>query len=188
MHLHHAFGSSTGPYLGPDWPRRLGMAALLGWVFLFPGEPQALVPDQTEPSWNAVVDHDPAELQAQGITPWAVLADLEVTSESIGPLRTVFTTAFSGAIQALDGQSVRLMGFLFPLEAAERHRRFLLTAYPPSCPYCLPAGPTAMVEVEAETPVPFSYDPIVLEGRFELLNDDPSGMYYRLHAARELAQ
>jgi hypothetical protein len=41
-----------------------------------------------------------------------------------------------------------------------------------------------MVEVLASTPVRFTYEAIVLEGRFELLRDDPSGLLYRLHDAR----
>lgn len=41
-----------------------------------------------------------------------------------------------------------------------------------------------MVEVVASTPIRFTYDALILEGRFELLRDDPSGLLYRLHDAR----
>jgi hypothetical protein len=132
-------------------------------------------------------DHDPARLGIAGeVVPWAVLAELEVTARSVGLFKTIFEVAHPDAVRALDGRSARFMGFLFPLEAATGHRSFLLTAWPPSCPYCLPAGPTGMIEVRAAQPVPATDEPIVIEGRFELLRDDPSGLYYRLHDARQV--
>ena len=33
------------------------------------------------------------------------------------------------------------MGFIYPLEGGLKHEHFLLTAWPPSRPFCLPAGP-----------------------------------------------
>jgi uncharacterized protein len=36
------------------------------------------------------------------------------------------------------------------------------------------------VEVRARTPVKYAIDPVVVEGRLQLLADDPSGMFYRL--------
>jgi uncharacterized protein len=119
----------------------------------------------------------------EGAVPWDVLGELEVRTEVVGPLRAVFHTEYSDAIQALDGKDVKLMGFLFPLEGRVEHERFLLTAWPPSCPFCLPAGPTQMVEVFCAEPIAFTEGAILVGGRFELLHDDPSGLYYRLHDA-----
>ena len=119
-----------------------------------------------------------------GVVSWDTLAGLEVETEILGPLRAVFTTSYSEEIKALDGEEVKLMGFLFPLEGGLEHERFLLTAWPPSCPFCLPAGPTHMVEVFCEEPVEFTEGAILMAGRFEVLRDDPSGLYYRLHEGR----
>ncbi len=121
-----------------------------------------------------------------GVVSWDVLGELDVATEVIGPLRAVFTTSFTDAVEALDGKEVKLMGFIFPLEGGVTHERFLLTAWPPGCPFCLPAGPTQMVEVFGEEPFEFTDGAIVIGGRFELLHDDPSGLYYRLHGARLL--
>ena len=120
----------------------------------------------------------------EGVVSWDVLGDLEVATEVTGPLRATFTTSYGDAIEALDGQEVKLMGFLFPLEGGIEHARFLLTAWPPSCPFCLPAGPSQMVEVFCAEPIAYSEGAIVIAGTFELLHDDPSGLYYRLHDAR----
>ncbi len=136
------------------------------------------------PAPGVVRDHDPKDLERAGVVSWDLLRELDVTYESMGPGMTTFRTAFTSKLLELDGKSVKLIGFLYPLEAAEHHARFLLSAYPPSCPFCLPGGATEMVEVLARSPVPFTYDPLLLEGRLELLRDDPSGLLYRLHDAQ----
>lgn len=119
-----------------------------------------------------------------GVVGWDTLGALDVRTEVIAPLQARFHTDYSAEIKALDGQDVKLMGFIFPLEGGLEHERFLLTAWPPSCPFCLPAGPAQMVEVFCEEPVEFSEGAVLMAGRFELLNDDPSGMYYRMHDAQ----
>jgi hypothetical protein len=121
-----------------------------------------------------------------GVVGWDTLGDLDVRTEVIAPLQARFHTDYSAKIKALDGQDVKLMGFIYPLEGGVEHERFLLTAWPPSCPFCLPAGPSQMVEVFAKEPVAFTDGAIVLAGRFEVLNDDPSGMYYRMRGAEEV--
>jgi hypothetical protein len=37
-----------------------------------------------------------------------------------------------------------------------------------------------MVEVKAKHAVKYSLEPVVVQGRLELLENDPSGMFYRL--------
>jgi uncharacterized protein len=122
----------------------------------------------------------------EGVVGWDTLGKLDVRTEVIAPLQAIFHTDYTAEVKALDGKDVKLMGFIFPLEGGLEHERFLLTAWPPSCPFCLPAGPSQMVEVFAKEPVEFTDGAIVLVGTFEVLNDDPSGMYYRMHGAEEV--
>ena len=122
----------------------------------------------------------------EGVVGWDTLGKLDVRTEVIAPLQARFHTDYSAEIKALDGQEVKLMGFIYPLEGGLEHRRFLLTAWPPSCPFCLPAGPSQMVEVLCEEPVAFTEGAILMAGKFELLEDDPSGMYYRMQDAKEV--
>lgn len=119
----------------------------------------------------------------EGTVSWDVLGTMDVEVEVIAPLRTQMTKSFTEEVQALDDQTVQIMGFLYPLKGGLAHERFLLTAWPPSCPFCLPAGPTLMVEVMAADPVEFSEGAILMAGRFDLLENDPSGLYYRLQEA-----
>jgi hypothetical protein len=160
----------------------IGLAVWAGGEALAFSETEA-PPDLIDPSEIPSV-HNTLYKVPEGVVSWDTLADLDVKTEVTAPLRATFTTSYSEAIEALDGEQVKLMGFLFPLEGGLEHKRFLLTAWPPSCPFCLPAGPTHMVEVFCEEPVEFSEGAILMSGRFEVLHDDPSGLYYRLHEGR----
>jgi hypothetical protein len=122
----------------------------------------------------------------EGVVGWDTLGNLDVRTEVIAPLQAIFHTDYSKEIKALDGEQVKLMGFIYPLEGGLEHERFLLTAWPPSCPFCLPAGPSQMVEVFCAEPVEFTEGAILMAGRFEVLEDDPTGMYYRMHDAEEV--
>ena len=59
-------------------------------------------------------------------------------------------------------------------------KHFLLSAVPSDCAFCMPAGPDAIVEILAKTPVKFGFEPIVVSGRFAVLKDDANGVLYRL--------
>src|SRR5918996_4223057 len=113
-----------------------------------------------------------------GAISWDVLGRMDVTTEVLGPLRSVFHVEYTDEVRALDQQDVKVMGFLYPLEGGVTHEHFLLSAWPPSCPFCLPAGPSQMVEVFCAEPVAFTEGAILVDGRFEVLHDDPSGLYY----------
>lgn len=41
-----------------------------------------------------------------------------------------------------------------------------------------------MVEVKASSPVTYSLEPVVVEGRFETLRNDEYGLFYRMVDAR----
>jgi hypothetical protein len=40
-----------------------------------------------------------------------------------------------------------------------------------------------MVEVKTKTPVKYTLEPVVVEGRFSVLADDSYGLYYRMTEA-----
>lgn len=98
-----------------------------------------------------------------------------------------YVLKFGKDVEKLNGQVVKLQGFMMPLDQATKQQNFILSANPvTSCFYCLPGGPESMVEVKAEKGIEFSYSPITLTGKLELLKNDASGMYYRLSGARVL--
>jgi len=127
---------------------------------------------------------DPEVAGIEGVVSWHTFSDLDYTYESPFPGATSYQRDFSDVLKSLDGEEIKLAGFIYPLEQAEKQSHFLISGFPPGCPFCLPAGPDQLVEVFMAEPVPYSDDPVILSGRFELLYDDPSGLMYRLHDAR----
>jgi hypothetical protein len=83
----------------------------------------------------------------------------------------------------MNEKTQRIQGFMMPLEPGKKQRHFLLSSVPLSCSFCLPGGPESMVEVRTKTPVEYSMEPVVVEGRLQVLQDDPYGLYYRISDA-----
>lgn len=149
--------------------RHLAAGAMLA-AALAPGAALAQAPVQPP--------HDPLTQMlpdAKGAVPWSLLSKTAIRKidGKLGP-------DFPAPLKPLNGKTVKLQGYILPLEAGQTHKRFLLSAWSPSCPFCLTAGPEAMIEVKARKDVKYSLDPVVVQGRFELLDNDPAGMFFRL--------
>jgi len=113
-----------------------------------------------------------------GVVSWKTLSRVEPIKKD-GKL----IPSFSAEIIGLDRTDVKVQGFMIPLDIGDKQKRFLLSAVPPHCQFCLPAGPDEIVEVEARTPVAYTFDPIVIGGKFSVVNDDSSGILYRMTGA-----
>ena len=113
--------------------------------------------------------------ELKGVVSWKTLGQVEEVK--IGH-RLVHK--FNTEITALDSKEVQLQGFMMPLEAGKKHKRFLLSANVPSCPFCLPGGPESLVEVLCRDAIIFKMEPIVISGKLSVLKDDPSGLWYRV--------
>ncbi|MGP1682081.1 MAG: DUF3299 domain-containing protein [Giesbergeria sp.] len=113
--------------------------------------------------------------QRSDVLAWPLLTDLAKRTTKIA-VRPQFNTAQKALHQTVQ----RIQGFMLPLDAKATQTHFLLTAVPLTCSFCIPGGPESMVEVRAKTPVRHSLEPVVVEGRFVLLNHDPYGLFYRM--------
>ena len=109
-----------------------------------------------------------------GTVPWELLQQAKTVQKA----DKKFGPEFTREIRALDKTQVRLYGFMMPLEQTAKQKRFLLASFPPHCPFCMPGGPESMVEVVADKPIEFTYEPVTLAGRLAVLDDDV--VYYRL--------
>jgi hypothetical protein len=118
------------------------------------------------------------------VTPWSLLGKASVLFEERDGDYTA-TTLIPPEVEALDGQKLKLMGFMFPIEAETPAREFLLVEYPADCPFCLAAGtdPARMVEVRVARGVDFAQDQVIVSGRLEVVRNDANGLVYRLHEA-----
>ena len=112
-----------------------------------------------------------------GTVPWQLLQ----STKTIQKADKKFGPSFPKEVRDLDKQEVRLYGFMMPLDQAKKQKRFLLSAYPPHCSFCLTGGPESLVEVLADKPIDFTFEPIVVSGRMAILDNDV--VYYRLTQA-----
>ena len=115
----------------------------------------------------------------EGGLPWE-----ELTKARVRYQETMLVAEFPESITARAGQDVKLSGFMMPLESGLKQRTFLLTSNPPSCFFHLPGGPAGAVQVFAEEGIEMTWDPVVLEGRFEPQKTSTVGVVYSLHDAR----
>jgi len=113
--------------------------------------------------------------QRSDVVPWSVLTAVKTKTEKNRVL-----PAFEPQQLVLNDKKQRVQGFMMPLEPGEKQRHFLLSSVPLSCSFCTPGGPESMIEVRTRVPVPVTIDPVVVEGRFSVLKDDPYGLYYRI--------
>ena len=116
-----------------------------------------------------------------GVVSWRTLAQVQPVKQG-----NKMVPEFSKDILALDSKETRVQGFMIPLDAGDKQKRFLLTAVPPHCSFCLPAGPDSVVEIVAKSPVRFTFDPIVVTGKFAVLRNDSAGLLYRLSEAAQV--
>jgi len=109
------------------------------------------------------------------VLPWSMLTAVKTKTDKNRVL-----PVFGPALKALDQKNQRIQGFMMPLDPGEKQKHFLISSVPLTCAFCLPGGPESMVEVRTKAPVKYSLEPVVVEGKFAVLLDDPYGMYYRM--------
>lgn len=113
--------------------------------------------------------------ERKDVVAWSVLTNIKTKAE-----KNRILPAFNAAQVALSQKTQRIQGFMMPLEPGEKQKHFLLTSVPMTCSFCTPGGPESMVEVRTKTPIKYTLEPVVVEGKFVVLPDDPYGLYYRL--------
>ena len=120
--------------------------------------------------------------EQQGVVSWKTLAQ-------VAPVKRDgrIVPEFAKEILGLDKRQIRIQGFILPMDLGDKQKHFLISAVPPHCPFCLPAGPDAVVEVLARKPVTYGFEPVVLEGKLAVLKDDPNGLLYRMTEAELIA-
>jgi uncharacterized protein len=131
------------------------------------------------PGYHSPQSPFPPLVPRSDVVPWSVLAKVLVRFQ-----KPKIVIAYSPEVQKLDGTTVKVEGYMTPLEPGTEHRHFLLLSVPPTCSFCVPGGAESMVEVRTLKPVKYTQNAIVLQGKFEVLEKDPQGLYYRMGKAK----
>ena len=113
--------------------------------------------------------------EIKGVVSWETLArvDFKTTKDRIIP-------TFSQEVIALNDQQVKIQGFMMPLDPGKAQKHFLISVNSATCPYCMPAGPEGIIEVQSSTPIKYGFEPIVVSGKLAVLKNDPTGLFYRM--------
>lgn len=100
-----------------------------------------------------------------------------------------FKPEFSPALKKLDGKEIIIQGYMFPLGQDEKQSEFLLGPFPVSCPFHYHVTANMIIEVHAQKPITFSYDPVNIKGTLELVpQDDEYNVFYRLKDAVKITE
>jgi uncharacterized protein len=140
-----------------------------------------VAPSGAVPASGALLPPSQFLPERAGFTSWRTLARVELVKKN-----SKLQPSFDNAVTALNGKTLRVEGFMIPLDIGDNQRRFLLVAAPPHCSFCLPAGPDSMIEIRASKGVKYRFEAVSLSGKFEVLKDDPAGLYYRLTDAASI--
>jgi hypothetical protein len=162
------------------FPVLAGLAALL---VATPAVPQTF---QTIPAPSGVAPPNhiwqPAPT-VRGSIPWKTLMRTREVEKKVDGVWMI-VPQFAKDVLPLNGRTVKVNGYMLPLQTREGQDLFVLMAYPPDCPFCMTAGSQAWMEVRARDPIAYKRGDMLLEGRLELAKPNMEGVFYRLHDAR----
>ena len=137
-----------------------------------------------------IVVFSPSALDESGIDANDVEREKEIIKDGLaGKPEDIQAKIMEGRLQkffaerTLVGQPIQLTGFMHPLEQRQGQRRFLLSPYPAGCAFHAPSGPASTIEVFADAPARFTYEPVAVQGVFALAAGNGQGVRYQLHTA-----
>ena len=149
-------------------------------------DPSGLETSVLELSWEQLLPEGEAEILEQlrqGT------ASQEIVDLYTSPMREDQIGSFN-TVPELDGQRVRMPGFLLPVEFISRGvaREFLLLPYHGACVHYPPPPPNQIVYVTSDQPIEFDrlWDPVWVEGRMQtsLASTDLAEAAYSMRADR----
>lgn len=96
-----------------------------------------------------------------------------------------YSATFPDEVRQLNGQTVKISGFMLPLENSEKFTHFLLSKRTPTCPFCPPGAPNEIIEVYAARPTEWAEDLVTYEGKFELMENKEMGVFFKMTDANK---
>lgn len=121
----------------------------------------------------------PADTPPGGV-PWSLLESTsEITrTDAQGYIRS--KPVFPPKVKALDGKTVKVAGYMMPLQNGTLQKHFVLLAYPPDCPFHLNPNPMQFIEIKSKVGIGFDYRVKVVKGTLRLGGHKEEGIFYRI--------
>lgn len=123
-----------------------------------------------------------------GGTSWKLLEQTKLNDRTDKKTGIIYTKpTFPASIKALNGKTIKVSGWMMPLENGKMQKRWVLLGYPPGCPFHMHALPNQYIEILSPAGVKTNETKIfVMTGTLELTGYDESGIFYRLKNARQI--
>ncbi|MBC7168779.1 DUF3299 domain-containing protein [Phenylobacterium sp.] len=164
---------------------RLLTLLLTGLTLLALGGPAAALSQSTRPAAPTESVWKPADTPKGGVS-WATLESTKEITRTGKDGYIYSKPAFSPAVQALRGKTIKVSGYMMPLQNGKAQTHFVLLAYPPDCPFHLNPAAMQFIEVKTSRPVAFDYGVKTIEGTLQLAGEDEGGVFYRIYDGRAL--
>jgi len=121
-------------------------------------------------------------LSAQEQSVWKTLAEVQYEEpQFVSRGYDSPTPVFSDAIRSLQGQTVTVSGYIYPLKTKKASHHFVLSALPiSSCYFCGGGGPETVIEIQAIHPIEYTTRKITVKGILRTHESDPMGLLYTL--------
>lgn len=94
-----------------------------------------------------------------------------------------YSATFPDEVKKLNGQTVKISGFILPLENSEKFTHFLLSKRTPTCFFCPPGAPNEIIEVYTAKPTEWIEDLVTYEGKFEFTENKEMGIFFKMNDA-----
>ena len=122
----------------------------------------------------------PVQAFAQIDLRWDTLADLDFV-ETDGE----WNISFGEKVEELEGETVKIYGFMMPLDGSLQQKHFILSMLPiEGCQFCAPGTQAQFIEIKTnEDGIRYTYDSIQLKGTLELIPEAPMGVYFLIKDA-----
>ena len=111
---------------------------------------------------------------------WDLLAAAKVDVDRKSGL---LTAAFTDDVKRMAGATLKIEGFILPLEMGRETIHFALTRRNSGCPFCPPSQPTEAVEVLLTRLMKITGDLVTVSGELVLHSSSDQGMFYQLRRA-----
>jgi uncharacterized protein len=87
-------------------------------------------------------------------------------------------------IRALVGKSIKVKGFIIPLDGLDMTKHFLIGINTPVCLFHPPGEPNEVIEVTSLKAVPWDDKPKTVEGVFNLMSNPEMGVFFAISKAK----
>ena len=94
----------------------------------------------------------------------------------------LYNIAVTPAVRALAGHTVKVNGFVMPLDGSDHTSHFLITRNTPVCMFCPPGAPNEVVEVISPRRIVWTDKIVTVTGPLTLVNNGEKGIFFKIVA------